>query len=204
MDWDDPGERQGRQHPAQPPIMGADVRLDEAGFDIGIRRLVGRTRSPRSRRRAARRTRSRPGPRSTRSAGSGSPTGRSRWPEQERALGIRFDTIVVCTVTGSTHAGMIAGFAALPGGGPRRVLGIDASATLEKTRAQVERIARNTAAADRAGPRPAAGRDHRAGGLGGRLLRHPGRVDGRRHPAQRPPGRDDQSTRCTRASPWPG
>jgi 1-aminocyclopropane-1-carboxylate deaminase len=58
-----------------------------------------------------------------------------------------FDTIVVCTVTGSTHAGMIAGFAALAdaGGRPRRVLGIDASATLPKTTDQVTRIARHTA-----------------------------------------------------------
>ena len=49
--------------------------------------------------------------------------------EQEEQLGVFFDTIVVCTVTGSTHAGMIAGFAALEdlAGRPRRVLGIDAS-----------------------------------------------------------------------------
>ncbi len=42
---------------------------------------------------------------------------------------------------------MIAGFAALEdaGGRPRRVIGIDASATIEKTREQVSRIARNTA-----------------------------------------------------------
>ena len=68
--------------------------------------------------------------------------------EQEQQLGVFFDTIIVCTVTGSTHAGMIAGFAALPEGSqgrPRRVLGIDASATIEKTRDQVARIARNTA-----------------------------------------------------------
>ena len=67
--------------------------------------------------------------------------------EQERQLGVTFDTIVVCTVTGSTHAGMIAGFAALEDltGVRRRVLGIDASATLEKTRDQVARIARHTA-----------------------------------------------------------
>jgi 1-aminocyclopropane-1-carboxylate deaminase len=50
---------------------------------------------------------------------------------------------VVCSVTGSTHAGMIAGFAGQRR--PRRVIGIDASATLDATRAQVERIARNTA-----------------------------------------------------------
>jgi 1-aminocyclopropane-1-carboxylate deaminase len=43
---------------------------------------------------------------------------------------------------------MIAGFAVLgDGGGPkRRVIGIDASATLDKTRDQVSRIARHTAA----------------------------------------------------------
>jgi 1-aminocyclopropane-1-carboxylate deaminase len=49
----------------------------------------------------------------------------------------------VCSVTGSTHAGMIAGFAGQDR--PRRVLGIDASAKLAETRAQVEKIARNTA-----------------------------------------------------------
>jgi 1-aminocyclopropane-1-carboxylate deaminase len=62
---------------------------------------------------------------------------------QEAELGVFFDTVVVCTVTGSTHAGMIAGFALQDR--PRRVIGIDASATLEKTRDQVERIARHTA-----------------------------------------------------------
>ena len=50
---------------------------------------------------------------------------------------------MVCTVTGSTHAGMIAGFAAQER--ERRVIGIDASATLDKTRDQVARIARRTA-----------------------------------------------------------
>jgi 1-aminocyclopropane-1-carboxylate deaminase len=67
--------------------------------------------------------------------------------EQEQQLDVFFDTIIVCTVTGFTHAGMIAGFAALEEqneGHPSRVLGIDASATIEKTRDQVARIARNT------------------------------------------------------------
>jgi 1-aminocyclopropane-1-carboxylate deaminase len=49
----------------------------------------------------------------------------------------------VCSVTGSTQAGMIAGFAGQDQ--PRRVLGIDASAKTAETRAQVEKIARNTA-----------------------------------------------------------
>ena len=45
---------------------------------------------------------------------------------QERELDVFFDTIVVCSVTGSTQAGMIAGFALADAGGrPRRVLGVD-------------------------------------------------------------------------------
>jgi 1-aminocyclopropane-1-carboxylate deaminase len=63
---------------------------------------------------------------------------------QERELGVFFDTIVVCSVTGSTQAGMIAGFAGQKR--ERRVVGIDGSATPEETWAQVARIARSTAA----------------------------------------------------------
>ncbi len=68
--------------------------------------------------------------------------------EQERELGVFFDTVIVCSVTGSTQAGMIAGFAALAdaGGSPRRVIGIDASAKPVETYDQVARIARSTAA----------------------------------------------------------
>jgi 1-aminocyclopropane-1-carboxylate deaminase len=123
-------------------IMGADVRLDPAGFDIGIRssweaaleevRQAGGTPYPI------------PAGASEHPLGG---LGFANWAyevqEQEAQLGVFFDTIVVCTVTGSTHAGMIAGFAGQDR--PRRVLGIDASATIDKTRAQVERIARNTA-----------------------------------------------------------
>ena len=67
--------------------------------------------------------------------------------EQERQIGVFFDTIVVCSVTGSTQAGMVAGFAALSGADdrPRRILGIDASAKPAQTREQVRRIARQTA-----------------------------------------------------------
>jgi 1-aminocyclopropane-1-carboxylate deaminase len=65
--------------------------------------------------------------------------------EQEEALDVFFDTVVVCSVTGSTQAGMVAGFAAQTT--TRRVLGIDASATVEKTRAQITRIAQFTAEA---------------------------------------------------------
>ncbi|MFL6136294.1 MAG: 1-aminocyclopropane-1-carboxylate deaminase [Frankiaceae bacterium] len=68
--------------------------------------------------------------------------------EQERELGTFFDTIVVCSVTGSTQAGMLAGLAALraEGARPRRVIGIDASAKPKETADAVWRIARRTAA----------------------------------------------------------
>lgn len=124
-------------------IMGADVRLDPAGFDIGIRS---------SWENALREVKDAGGkPYPIPAGASEHPLGGlgfANWAyeveRQEAELGVFFDTIVVCTVTGSTHAGMIAGFAGQDK--PRRVLGIDASATLEKTRAQVERIARATAA----------------------------------------------------------
>ena len=123
-------------------IMGADVRLDEAGFDIGFRdswrqaivdvEAAGGTPYPI------------PAGASDHPLGG---LGFAHWAQeveqQERELGVFFDTVVVCTVTGSTHAGMIAGFAGQDR--PRRVIGIDASATLDKTRDQVARIARHTA-----------------------------------------------------------
>src|SRR5207253_5547762 len=75
--------------------------------------------------------------------------GFARWADevamQERERGIFFDTIVVCSVTGSTQAGMIAGFAAQER--PRTVLGIDGSATVAKTWDQIARIARRTSEA---------------------------------------------------------
>ncbi|WP_417528804.1 1-aminocyclopropane-1-carboxylate deaminase [Marinomonas shanghaiensis] len=63
--------------------------------------------------------------------------------EQEKELGFKFDFIVVCTVTGSTHAGMAVGFAA--DGRSKNVIGIDASGTPQQTRDQVLAIAKNTA-----------------------------------------------------------
>jgi 1-aminocyclopropane-1-carboxylate deaminase len=63
--------------------------------------------------------------------------------QQEAELGFRFDHIVVCSVTGSTQAGMVVGFAA--DGRADRVIGIDASADPGKTRAQIKRIAERTA-----------------------------------------------------------
>jgi 1-aminocyclopropane-1-carboxylate deaminase len=91
-------------------IMGADVRLDSAGFDIGFRD---------SWRQAIEDVEATGGtPYAIPAGASDHPLGGlgfANWAEevqqQERELGVFFDTIVVCTVTGSTHAGMIAGFA---------------------------------------------------------------------------------------------
>jgi 1-aminocyclopropane-1-carboxylate deaminase len=123
-------------------LMGADVRLDPAGFDIGIRPSWEQALADVERRGGK--------PYPIPAGASDHPLGGlgfARWADevsqQERELGIFFDTVVVCSVTGSTQAGMIAGFAAQERG--RTVLGIDGSATVEQTRAQIARIARQTA-----------------------------------------------------------
>src|SRR5690348_3216970 len=129
-------------------LMGAEVRLDPAGFSIAFRD---------SWKQALADVEARGGkPYPIPAGASDHPLGGhgfAGWAfevaEQERELGVFFDTIVVCSVTGSTQAGMIAGFAVLAdaGGRPRRILGIDGSATVAETRAQVARIAGRTAAA---------------------------------------------------------
>lgn len=123
-------------------IMGADVRLDAAGFDIGIRPSWEKAME-------------------NVVAGGGKPfpipAGCSEHPygglgfvgfaeevrQQEKELGFSFDYIVVCSVTGSTQAGMVVGFAA--DGRSKNVIGIDASAIPDQTKAQILRIARHTA-----------------------------------------------------------
>src|SRR3954468_21342803 len=125
-------------------IMGADVRLVQSEFGIGFKesweqalwsvRSAGVTPYPIP-------------------AGASDPPlgglGFAGWADevaaQEAELGVFFDTIVVCSVTGSTQAGMIAGFAGQER--ERRVIGIDGSARPEETHAQVARIARATAEA---------------------------------------------------------
>ena len=123
-------------------IMGAEVRLDPAGFDIGIRDSWQQAMSD-VEARGGKPYGIPAGASEHRLGGLGFANWAYEVEQQEKQLGIFFDTIVVCTVTGSTHAGMIAGFAGQER--PRRMIGIDASATLEKTRDQVARIARNTA-----------------------------------------------------------
>jgi 1-aminocyclopropane-1-carboxylate deaminase len=147
VDWDDPvNDKVGNILLSR--IMGADVRLDPSGFDIGIR--TSWEQALREVEEAGGTPYGIPAGASNHRLGG---LGFANWAfevaEQEKALGVFFDTIVLCTVTGSTQAGMVAGFAALRESGddrPRRVLGIDASATVDKTRAQVDRIARRTAA----------------------------------------------------------
>jgi len=125
-------------------IMGAEVRLDPAGFDIGVRPSWEQALADVEERGGR--------PYAIPAGASDHPLGGlgfARWAgevaEQERELGAFFDTVVVCSVTGSTQAGMIAGFAAQDR--PRAVLGIDGSATVPETRAQITRIARRTAEA---------------------------------------------------------
>ncbi|HEY2041559.1 MAG TPA: 1-aminocyclopropane-1-carboxylate deaminase [Jatrophihabitans sp.] len=123
-------------------IMGAEVELVEAGFGIGFKqswenaleeiRAGGGVPYPIP-----------AGASDHRLGGLGFANWAYEVQRQEQQLGTFFDTIIVCSVTGSTQAGMIAGFAGQ--NRPRRVLGIDASAKLADTRAQVEKIARNTA-----------------------------------------------------------
>lgn len=123
-------------------IMGAEVRLDDAGFDIGIRDSWQQALAD-VEARGGKPYGIPAGASEHRLGGLGFANWAYEVEQQEKELGVFFDTIIVCTVTGSTHAGMIAGFAGQER--PRRVIGIDASATLEKTRAQVARIARHTA-----------------------------------------------------------
>jgi 1-aminocyclopropane-1-carboxylate deaminase len=143
VDWSDPiYDKVGNIQLSR--ILGADVRRDPAGFDIGIRSSWEKAIA------------------SVEDAGGKPyhiPAGASDHPlgglgfanwameveQQEQELGVFFDTIIVCSVTGSTQAGMVAGFATQDR--PRNVIGIDASATVDKTWQQVARIARNTAGA---------------------------------------------------------
>jgi 1-aminocyclopropane-1-carboxylate deaminase len=123
-------------------ILGAEVRLVQAGFGIGFKE---------SWEQAIEDVEARGGkPYAIPAGASDHPLGGldyARWAqevaEQEAELGVFFDTVIVCSVTGSTHAGMAAGFAAQDR--PRRVIDIDASAKPRETLEQVTRIAQATA-----------------------------------------------------------
>jgi 1-aminocyclopropane-1-carboxylate deaminase len=123
-------------------ILGADIRMVDEGFGIGFKASWERALAD------VEAAGGKPYP--IPAGASDHPLGGlgfARWAqeveEQERQLGLFFDTIIVCSVTGSTQAGMIAGFAAQER--RRRVVGIDASAKPVETLDQVTRIARQTA-----------------------------------------------------------
>jgi 1-aminocyclopropane-1-carboxylate deaminase len=123
-------------------LMGADVRLVQAGFDIGFKE---------SWEKAILEIEDRGGrPYAIPAGASDHPLGGlgfAGWAkeveQQEVELGVVFDYIFVCSVTGGTQAGMVAGFA--EGIDERTVIGIDASAKPTETWAQIARIARATA-----------------------------------------------------------
>jgi 1-aminocyclopropane-1-carboxylate deaminase len=123
-------------------LMGADSRLVDAGFDIGIRRSWAD--AIRSVEQAGGKPYPIPAGASVHKFGGLGYVGfAEEVARQEEELGFRFDYVIVCVVTGSTQAGMIVGFAHQ--GRAERVIGIDASGTLEQTRAQVRRIVDDTA-----------------------------------------------------------
>lgn len=123
-------------------ILGADVRMVSDGFDIGFReswqQAIDEVRESGGK------------PYAIPAGCSDHPLGglgfvgfAEEVREQEEELGFSFDYIVVCSVTGSTQAGMVVGFAA--DGRAKHVIGIDASAKPQQTHEQILRIAQNTA-----------------------------------------------------------
>lgn len=148
VDHEDPGyDKVGNIQLSR--LMNADVRLDASGFGIEhketLRRLTEEVLAAGGK------------PYYIPAGASDHPLGGlgfARWAFEVRAQelemgdGIFFDTVVVCAVTGSTFAGMVAGFKLLEtlDLSPRRkVIGIDASAKPAETFAQALRIARQTA-----------------------------------------------------------
>lgn len=124
-------------------VMGADVQLVDEGFDIGIRQSWEKALADVK----AKGGKPYPIPAGAsvhKFGGLGYVGFAEEVRAQEAQLGFRFDYIVVCTVTGSTHAGMVVGFA--KDGRQRNVIGIDASFTPAQTRAQVLDIAQKTSA----------------------------------------------------------
>ncbi len=123
-------------------VMGAEIEFVDEGFDIGIRE---------SWERALEDVKAKGGKPYAIPAGASvhkyGGLGYVGFAEEVRAqeaeTGIRFDYVIVCSVTGSTQAGMVVGFA--EDGRARNVIGIDASAAPAQTRAQILEIARNTA-----------------------------------------------------------
>jgi 1-aminocyclopropane-1-carboxylate deaminase len=123
-------------------LMGADSRLVDDGFDIGIRKSW--EDAIQSVKDAGGKPYPIPAGASVHKFGALGYVGfAEEVAKQEQQLGFTFDYIIVCVVTGSTQAGMVVGFAAQDRA--HQVIGIDASGTVEQTRAQVRQIVDNTA-----------------------------------------------------------
>ncbi len=123
-------------------VMGAEIEFVDEGFDIGIRESWERALEDVK----AKGGKPYPIPAGAsvhKYGGLGYVGFAEEVRAQEAETGVRFDYVIVCSVTGSTQAGMVVGFAA--DGRARNVIGIDASAAPAQTRAQILEIARNTA-----------------------------------------------------------
>ncbi|MBD9565454.1 MULTISPECIES: 1-aminocyclopropane-1-carboxylate deaminase [Pseudomonas] len=123
-------------------VLGAEIEFVDEGFDIGIRESWERALED-VKAKGGKPYAIPAGASMHKYGGLGYVGFAEEVREQEARMGIKFDYIIVCTVTGSTHAGMLVGFA--KDGRARNVIGIDASATPEQTRAQVLAIAQHTA-----------------------------------------------------------
>ena len=123
-------------------LMGADSRLVDEGFDIGIR--TSWEDAITSVEEAGGKPYAIPAGASVHKYGGLGYVGfAEEVAQQEAEMGVTFDYIIVCVVTGSTQGGMIVGFAAQDRA--ERVIGIDGSGTIEQTRAQVRGIVDSTA-----------------------------------------------------------
>jgi len=123
-------------------LMGADSRLVDDGFDIGIRKSW--EDAMQSVKDAGGKPYAIPAGASVHKYGGLGYVGFAEEVRaQEAEMGLNFDYIIVCCVTGSTQAGMIVGFAA--DDRADKVIGIDGSGTPEQLREQMRGTVDNTA-----------------------------------------------------------
>ena len=186
-------------------IMGAEVRLDESGFDIGFRD---------SWKQAIADVEARGG------TPYAIPAGASRPPARRprlRQLGLRGRRAGAAARRLLRHDRRLHGHRLdarrddrrlrRPRGGGRPAAAGDRHRRLGHARQDARPGRPHRPAyggAHRRRPRPARRRDHRARGVGRRSLRHPRAVDPRRDPAHRPARGRHPRHRSTRASRWPG
>ena len=169
-------------------LMGADVRLVKAGFGIGFKEsweqaLAGIESSGGK-------------PYAIPAGASDHPLGGlgfASWAReveaQEAELGVFFDTIMVCSVTGSTQAGMIAGFADRGRGAAHHRNRRIGKARRDPGSDRTDRAVHGQG--DRARAGPARRRDPPRRPLPRRHYGIPGRIDALGDAPRRPPRGDD-------------